>query len=111
MSAGGNPGDLFLTAHRKTGAVSTLGAGSNLTDPHIHPKLTRLSVMVTLMPVPKNERLAGVSRLDRVDGRLRVSLFQNLFPIALSRNGQSETEKRERPCLTNGRYWEPGSPA
>jgi len=33
------------------------------------------------------------------------------FPIALSRNGQLETEKLERSRLTNGRYRVPGLPA
>lgn len=60
---------------------------------------------------PKTNVWRESRRLDRVDGRLRVSLSRNLFPIALSRNGQSETEKRERLGLTNGRYREPGSPA
>lgn len=81
----GNPGALFLTAHRRTGAVSTLGAGSNLTDPHIHPKMTRLSVMVTLMPVPKNEGPAGQTRRDLSSdaselGRFRKTCSRLRFP-------------------------------
>jgi len=60
---------------------------------------------------PTNERRAGTYRVDRADGRLRVTLSQNLFPIPFSRNGQSKIEKRERSRLTNGGYWAPGSPA
>ncbi|WP_221885183.1 hypothetical protein, partial [Sphingomonas sp. TF3] len=47
---------------------------------------------------------------DRVGSRPGRTRSQNLFPDALSRNGQSETGKRERSRLKNGRYREPGLP-
>ena len=48
---------------------------------------------------------------NRAESRPGHRLSQNLFPIALSRNGLSETEKRERSRLTKGRSRNPGSPS
>ncbi len=58
-----------------------------------------------------NEPRAGQSQDDPANGRPDHLLSHYLFPIALSRNGLFEAEKRERSRLTNGRCRAPGSPA